>query len=408
METSLPPCIVLGVDTQIGLNIIRELGKFGIPVIGTGSHRHSMGMYSRFLKKGIVIANRDSEAINTLRKLGEELGACVLIAISEHDIQWLLENRDALGAIRPVLPPATAFHIVLDKHKTLEFAQQQGIEVPKDFSIASPADIDTLIENVSFPVILKWANPHSVMASLRSCGLEFKKIEYANSRDELVQIIERYKPIGQWPLIQQFCPGYGLGQFFYMHKGEAIRFFQHKRVREWPPEGGFSSACDAVPADRHRELQQKSVALLRQIGWEGVAMVEYRYDPRQDRAVLMEVNGRYWGSFPLAVQCHAGFALISYCLAANVPLPDLPRPIESFRSRNIITDSKRLIRILWQAGKIQDKHFSREPINELCQFIGDFFRPNAGYFVWSWDDPVPFFADVTNGLRNLLARFRGN
>lgn len=45
---------------------------------------------------------------------------------------------------------------------------------------------------------------------------------------------------------------------------------------ECPPEGGFKSLCAGAPLDQHRALQEKSIALLRKLEWEGPAMVEYR------------------------------------------------------------------------------------------------------------------------------------
>ena len=69
---------------------------------------------------------------------------------------------------------------------------------------------------------------------------------------------------------------HGIGQFFFINDGKAVRHFQHMRIAEWPPEGGFSSVCDAVSETEHLELQSLSVQLLQVIGWSGVAMVEYR------------------------------------------------------------------------------------------------------------------------------------
>jgi hypothetical protein len=43
---------------------------------------------------------------------------------------------------------------------------------------------------------------------------------------------------------------------------QAVRRFQHLRVAEWPPEGGFSSVCDGVPLDQFTDLQEKSIRLL--------------------------------------------------------------------------------------------------------------------------------------------------
>lgn len=56
-------------------------------------------------------------------------------------------------------------------------------------------------------------------------------------------------------------------------------------------------------------------------------MVEYRFDSKSQRAVLMEINGRYWGSFPLAVHCRAGFAFLAYSvqgLGKVLPMPANP------------------------------------------------------------------------------------
>ena len=98
------------------------------------------------------------------------------------------------------------------------------------------------------------------------------------------------------PLVQSFCPGHGLGHMIFMHGGEALIRFQHRRISEWPPEGGSSTICESLPLTENADLLQKSVELLRAIGWEGAAMVEYRFEPRTGRAMLMEVNGRFWAA----------------------------------------------------------------------------------------------------------------
>ena len=47
-------------------------------------------------------------------------------------------------------------------------------------------------------------------------------------------------------------------------------------------------------------LTEHSLSLLRAIGREGIAMVEFKHDRHAQRPLLMEVNGRYWGSIGLA------------------------------------------------------------------------------------------------------------
>ena len=125
-------------------------------------------------------------------------------------------------------------------------------------------------------------------------------------------------------------------------------------------------------------------------------MVEYRLDKATGRAVLMEINGRFWGSFPLAVQCGAGFALLAYLTNGITQEFKLEEVRTGLRCRMMATEIKRLIRILFQPRKISDPFFVPAPGKELILFCTDFFRTGIGYYVWDMDDPKPFWTDLTN------------
>lgn len=394
---ALPPCIVLGLETQIGLGVVRELGRAGVPVIGIAQSRHAIGLRSRYLLRRIVIEQPRSEAmLEQIRELGEEFGEIPLLTVSEANLNWLLNNRQHLGKTKPILPKAESLSVVLDKAKTLAVAESVGISVPKTIEVESLDAIERLADTLRFPVVLKWKDPNAIGPSLSINGISLVKAEYALNGRQLISIGKRYLPIGKWPLIQEYCPGTGLGQFFFMHEGEALRRFQHIRIAEWPPEGGFSSVCESLPLTEHADLQDKSVALLRAIGWEGVAMVEYRLDKTTGRAVLMEINGRFWGSFPLAVQCGAGFALLAYLTNGISKEFKLGEVRTGIRCRMMVTEIKRLIRILFQPQKISDPFFISTPSKELMRFCKDFFKIGICYYVWAMDDPKPFWTDLTN------------
>jgi predicted ATP-grasp superfamily ATP-dependent carboligase len=400
-----PPCIVLGLETQIGLGIVRELGRAGVPVYGIAQERHAIGLYSRYLTRGQVVLEPRSEAlIGAIRALGKELGGCCLIAVSEANLTWLAAHRNEFGHVQPIAPSPEALEIVLNKQLTLEMARRVGINVPTTAEPSTWADFETLVNSFEYPAVLKWKDPAAVAHSLDAVGLAMMKAEYVYSAAELKAVGERYKPIGQWPLVQQYCAGYGLGQFFYMHEGECIRRFQHRRIAEWPPEGGFSSVCDATPLSQHTALQEQSIALLKAIQWEGVAMVEYRLNPQNGEAILMEINGRLWGSFPLAVECGAGFALIAYSLASGLGQPSLATPKSVARCRMVATEIKRLVRIVMQPGLIADRSFKVQKLSEIVRFFADFFRPGVSYYVGSLADPKPLFADLANLARKFAQR----
>jgi predicted ATP-grasp superfamily ATP-dependent carboligase len=396
-DDRLLPCVVLGLETQIGLNIVRELGRAGVRVIGVAQSPHAMGLRSKYLWKGLVEPRlRSPDLLALLQDIGRMHGACPLLAISEANLLWLQQHREALAPLRPALPDPQALATVLDKRATLAAAESVGLEVPRTWQPLSTDDALAGAASFPLPAVLKWSDPNGVTRVLGEAGLALLKSEYVTTAKELADALGRYDHLGQWPIVQQYCPGYGLGQFFFMHRGKALRRFQHRRVCEWPPEGGASCVADAVSLSQHTELQARSEALLRSIGWEGVAMVEFRYDPQSGQSWLMEINGRFWGSFPLSVSCGAGFARLAYAAAAGLPFPELPPVRQDLRSRMLGNELKRLVRVLFRPDRIPDRNFVRRPWAETLRFLGDFLNPRSRYYIADLDDPAPLLVDVAN------------
>lgn len=133
-------------------------------------------------------------------------------------------------------------------------------------------------------------------------------------------------------------------------------------------------------------------------------MVEFRFKPLTGQALSMQINGRFWGSFPLAIVCGAGFALIAYSLESGLGQPSLKAPKSTGRCRMVATEIKRLVRIVLQPGLIADRSFKIEKLPEIVRFFADYFRPGVSYYVGSIADPKPLFADIANLARKLINR----
>lgn len=401
--------IVLGADGSIAVNIIRELGAAGVRVVAIAVSADALGVASRHVRQSWLVDRlRSEQTLHRIREVAAGCQRCSVLTVSEPDLFWLIEHSHELGAARAAVPSREAMLAVLDKSVALQHAQEVGLRTPVTEQLKAADELPSLARRFPFPAVLKWADPQTAADALRTAGLVLHKYQYVYSPEEFLDVMCAYAPVGRWPLVQEYCPGTGLGLFFFMHKGQAVRRFVHRRVAEWPPEGGYSSVCEALPREAHGELQDKAIALLQRLGWEGVAMVEFRWDAERQQAVFMEVNGRFWGSFALAVQAGAGFALLSHARALGGPLPALPPPAVGVRCRMISTEIKRLIRIGFAAHLIQDRNFPVRPWAELGRFGLDYLRPGTGYFLWSWRDPGPWLRDAglvaRKAWRRLLRR----
>lgn len=391
--------LLLGLETQIGLTIVRELAQHGVEVHGVARSRQALGLYSKYLTQGHRRV-ADAQLLDQLRTLTAQLAPCHIMAISENDIAWLNRMRSALTGVKILVPEEAAMAVVLDKSLTQRYAQEVGIQIPASIELTTMAEFDEALRDFRFPAVCKWKNPLLVAPSLRKAGLPLDKVRYCQSREELRDYLARFAEVGAFPVVQQYCAGYGLGQFVFMHKGEAIMTFQHRRVHEWPPEGGFSTLCEGLADTEHADLMHRSIEMLRRIGWEGAAMVEYRFDPARNEAWLMEVNGRFWGSLPLAHYSGAEFAWLTYAILGEGLSNTRCAPRAGVRCRASVTETKRLFRILFAPGRIQDRSLKFSKAGELARYVSEFFNPRTRWFVYTSNDPKPFFADAYFSLRD--------
>ena len=205
-------------------------------------------------------------------------------------------------------------------------------------------------------------------------------------------------------MVQEFCPGVGLGHMIFLHRGEALLRLQHRRLAEWPPEGGISTVCESLPLSANAELFARSEALLRRIGWEGAAMVEYRLDPGTGRAALMEVNGRFWGSLPLAYHARVPFAWFTYAVHGLGIRPDAPPYRAGIKCRYMMPETRRLLTLARQRGLTQNRELSLSVPGQAAEYVRQFFDPRSRYYVFTAGDPNPFLADLLFAILRLFSR----
>ncbi len=397
--SKLIPAVVLGIDTPIGLAIVRSLGRRGVPVYGIARSRAAPGLSSRHLREGMLRAPDEGGLLAQLDGLAARLGQACLFAISEGDIAMLNRHRAHLSGWRLMFPDARRMESVVDKRHTYAAAARAGVPVPRTVQPETWDDVIAAAASLRYPVVVKWSEPNSAAMLLRRAGLTLDKTRYCHDEAELLDYLRSFEAVGRYPLVQEYCAGYGLGQFFLVKGGVAHCSFQHRRVHEWPPEGGVSTLSESVGLEQHAALRERSLALLRELEWEGIAMVEYRYDPERGEAALMEINGRFWGSLPLACQAGADFPWLAYRLLGLDDAAPQPAYRAGLRCRFMIPETKRLLRLLFRPALVADRRLSFSRPREVLGYLHDFLRPSTRYYLFSWSDPAPFFRDLWHVVR---------
>lgn len=238
----------------------------------------------------------------------------LVIPITDWTLGPLSAQRERFAEVSGVaMPSREAFEFASDKYRTIQLAESIGIGVPKTLLVASAGDLSQF-QSSAFPVVVKdrfsvrWTADKAVFGS----------VSYAYSAEELQgKVAERVQAAGD-VLVQEFAAGLGLGFSCFMIGGKAFLPFQWQRIREVDPRGSASCARKSIPLDS--SLASLSVRLIHEMGFEGIAMVEYK-KTGDGRLILMEINGRPWGSIGLPVACGIDYPrhLIEWSLHGKLP-----------------------------------------------------------------------------------------
>ncbi len=118
------------------------------------------------------------------------------------------------------------------------------------------------------------------------------------------------------------------------------------------------------------------LSLLKSLNWIGVAMAEFKVDPRDGIPKLMEVNPRFWGSLHLAIVSGVDFPYLILKMAEG---------------RNLI----RCLLYRWEndvagfSSVIFSIFLSNPHRFHLDPSFFHFFDPDTSYDIISQEDPLP-------------------
>jgi predicted ATP-grasp superfamily ATP-dependent carboligase len=218
------------------------------------------------------------------------------------------------GVSKIALPSHATLELASDKYATLQLAQRLNISTPSTSLIRSIQDLDHLSE-LGFPLVVKdrssarWVGERAVLGS----------VSYAYSHEDLHQKVEQRLSEAGDVLVQDFAPGIGVGFSCLASDGKIFIPFQWERIRETDPRGSGSSSRKSVPLDP--QIVDFSTKLILESGYQGIVMVEYKKALDTGEPILMEINGRPWGSIALPIASGIDYPryFVDWCLEDKLP-----------------------------------------------------------------------------------------
>ncbi len=386
---SLLPAIVTALNLN-GLGVARALGRRGVPVIGIHGDEASFELRSRYVQQRWQRGAHAEDLLTLLRAKGPTFAdRPVLIPITDESVSLIADHLDELRRwFRIAMPAPDLVHELLDKERMRAVAARLGLDLPKTWHLRDQADFEQLAAQLNYPCILKPANKDQAW---QAAGL--RKAYVLQNHDELLAVWARVAGAATGVVVQQFVPG-GDDQIHFTllycrHGGRAAATFSGRKLRQWRPHCGGTSACEPVAEPALDDVASRFFAA---VGMHGLCSLEYKRDPRDGVYYLIEptVCRPDWQN-GVADENGVPLAWLAYCDLAELPTP-------------VVSRHRRARRWVFWKWDVRAAAYYRAR-GELGWFAWLWsIRPPVRGAVFAFDDIGPWLATVGAAWRRIAGR----
>ena len=386
--------LVLDADQLSTLAVVRSLGRHGCAVTAAAASPHAIAFQSRYASQRLIYPDPLQQhraflewLTNTLTNHSFDL----MIPVTDRSIVPILTIRNALEALSPIaIAPNPVMEQVVSKCRMHSLALEAGLDVPESWIIKAPAALDAIEPRNGFPLVVK---AERSLAWLDGYG-QALETRYVADRATLKDLGARYALYGD-VLVQSRVMGHGVGLGLLARDGLLLHCFQYRRLHELPLTGGGSAYRVSETLDP--VLEGQATELVRQLGWHGAMMLEFKYDPRAKMYWFIEANGRFWGGLPLALAAGVDFPRHLVSLYQNQPVSQSAYSA-GVRGRNLERD------IDWTRSAVRHADI---PMTRIVSDALKLVLPREHIDSFAVDDPRPLVSEVQRiGCRLISAARR--
>lgn len=376
--------IILDGHLKSALACVRSLGAKNIHVVCGAERQSAMAGHSKYAQKRFVYVSPKIDQDGFIKSVIEEAKKLkaqdgqkpVVFCFSDTTMCTLVQNLELLNDSGvTVFPSLESVEIASDKTKTYELAQKLCIP-----TITTYAKDE--VDRVLYPAVVK--NRHSIV--WREGKGVSGSAQFVFSKEELLsQYLKVEREAGEAPLVQEFIQGDEYGVEMVCDQGEPCATFVHKRIRSLSPRGGAAVVKEtAKETEEVHLMRQYANALVRELTWHGPVMIEFKINGTNGQVLLMEINGRFWGSLPLPVTAGVDFPMMVYQLGTKDTVAKMP---EAFlppyvRTRHFLADCKWLLVVWFKHDKLRATLYPSR-FRALYDFKKEIFISKGDVFMWN-------------------------
>lgn len=374
--------LILDGYSRQSLPFMRAFHKLGCEITIYCHSRLDCGYVSRFPNHRVIGTcsvdkgkKTEQEIIHLIRTGKFDL----VLPIIETTVTFLAQNKDELSKYAYIaVSDKGALEVAQNKYKVMEICTSHDIPCAKTIFNANSID-DVLKSGMPFPIIIKPRSSYGAMG--------FKI--FRNEREFRCFIREKKIDLKEM-VVQECIPEDSLvisDNIFIDKAGNIKSSFLYGCKRVFPVHGG--TGCLNVTFNR-LEIHENCAKLVKMLGLRGCIGVDLMIDSRDNIAKVIEINPRILAGAKLGFM--AGVNQAQQLL--EDAFGDTVTPMMEYENDIRIRMSQ--IDILWFIKS--SNRFKADP--------SWFSNKNTKDQMLSWDDPLPWFAFLIQGVLKLNKKMR--
>ncbi len=390
--------LVLGQDNRSCLTVVRSLGRQNLTVHLAWASPDSLVRHSKYVQKihDIPAYTPDDDAWKKeLVSILSHENYALVIPCSDPTILPLQHHQKVFEDLAKIYTlPDDVFETVFDKTRLTTLAETLGIKIPKSKTLTALDQVDSVTKELGLPIILKPS------ASFRIGNLRRKNhVRRADTAEDAKNLVRGMLHSGAVQA-QSYFTGKGVGVEVLASEGEILLSFQHERVHE-PIGGGGSSYRKSVALSP--ELLNTTTQLMKALRYTGVAMVEFMVNTKTKDWILVEINGRFWGSLPLAIASGVDFPYALYQLLVENKKDFTQGYRQNIFCRNTSKDFQWLLDQV-RAKPSERKHLHLPLLAFFTESILNLIKMREKNDTLVWDDMKPGILEIKQLIRTYTYR----
>ena len=296
------PVVVLRSDAHGGLNILRSLGRWGVPIYIVDPYWWAPSFASKYCrgKSHWDIEHRSSEdSLEYLSRFSRKIGRpCILIPTTDRTALFVTDHSKTLKEYF-LFPhqPAEVAHSLSSKKEMYYLARRHAIPTPDAAFPRSREDVAQFARRARFPIMMKGIDGQRLWERTG------KKMFIVHSEKELLEKYEAAEaPSDPNLMLQEYIPGgddtVWMFNGYLNERSECLIGFTGKKIRQCPVYTGSTSLGICL---RNETVGNTTKTFMKAIGYRGILDIGYRYDARDGQYKLLDANPRIGATFRLFV-----------------------------------------------------------------------------------------------------------